>query len=706
MKRSLIIACLLTCTLISSGFAQLHYQTVLEDHVLQSLIDETSGALQMHHIMELGGYPHDRKPDEYAGTYYESQYIHDKAVEYGFSDVQIMRWPAMESLWDGEVGELWILEPEERLFLSYRDITTALAPNSVSGEYEGELIFIGDGSSDSDYEGKEIEGNFVLTSGSPRRMYNKAVKEYKAAGILSYSVPGHPFQFPDKIGWNSLPSARGFMGMGRQDTLPQPKAFGFNLSPRMGEALRQKLSRLQNGKLRMRAVVKAEEREVDNELVTAMIPGDGSSDEILVLSAHLFEGVQKQGASDNVSGCASILEAGRAIIRLIETGKISRPARNLRFLWVPEMSGSFQYLAKFPDRTKRTVANINLDMVGEDVHKNLNSLRVHQSLKAWAHCIDDITGSLFDWMGSICLEDAPRGGAVSHIGPVIDPMGSQVPFYYEVMPYTSGSDHIVFQIQDFGIPAVFFNNWPDMGYHTSHDRPDMSDATQLKRSAILAAGIAIATGGGKESDLVRIGSECYRRSMMRIQNKTTDELKTLAGLADSVMSQRYGQARYILAGQTAIEKQSIGTLAMFTGNQTKQYVSTLLKGIDRTSNAALKDLDAGYRAVCNNKGVQSVKPSKSQLEKTMARWMPAYVPKDPLTEKDAMKLWAMFMGGGIRVPGVSRFAGTEIRNTINGKRSALEVYNRVCAEFGPMPMEAVQQYLEKLEETEEITIRK
>jgi len=698
-----------TMVISSIGYAQDKSQTILETKVLRSLIDETSGALQMHHLMELGGYPHDRQANEYAGTYYETQYIYEKAQEYGFSDVKIERWPSSSLLWDGQVGELWLLEPEERLFISYRDITTTLAPNSSSGDWTGEVIFVGDGYQDSDYEGKDIKDNFVLTSGSPRGNYRLAVKKYGAVGILSYSVINHPHIIPDKIAWNSLPTGGGFMGMGQQDTTPPPEAFGFNLSPRMGQELKNLISRGGGRrKVMMKAIVKAEEREVDNELVTALIPGDGSTEKEIVYTAHLFEGVHKQGANDNHSGCASILEAGRAIVKLIDEGKISRPALNLRFLWVPEISGSFLYLVRFPEETRNMEANVNLDMVGEDVFKNQNSLRVFMSLKSRAHCIDDIAAALFDWMGYINLWDNGGSQAFS-LGPVVDPMGTQAPFHYNVMPYSGGSDHIVFQLQPFKIPAVFFNNWPDMVYHTSHDRPDMSDPTQLKRSAILAAAIGIAAGGGENSDVVRVGSECMARSFGRILQKTRSELSILSATSDSLLLDRFRDARYIIQGITAIENQSLTSLQMFVENDARgrRYVTHVLKELANTEAIARRNLDEGYRALCSSRGLRFTMPKTSAIEKELAKWIPNDVSKTLPKEDDGeMSLFSFFMGPRISVRGLGRNESSELRNFIDGKRNLLEIRNAVSAEYAPVPLEAVKEYFEKLEEGGHITIKK
>ena len=43
------------------------------------------------------------------------------------------------------------------------------------------------------------------------------------------------------------------------------------------------------------------------------------------MAGHLFEGIAKQGAIDDASGCAAALEIARAWKKLIDDGVLSRP---------------------------------------------------------------------------------------------------------------------------------------------------------------------------------------------------------------------------------------------------------------------------------------------------------------------------------------------------------------------------------------------
>jgi hypothetical protein len=50
-----------------------------------------------------------------------------------------------------------------------------------------------------------------------------------------------------------------------------------------------------------------------------------------------------------------------------------------------------------------------------------------------------------------------------------------------------GSDHDVYQDSSFGIPAIYMNDWPDRYIHTNLDTAANVDPTKLKRAAFIGA---------------------------------------------------------------------------------------------------------------------------------------------------------------------------------------------------------------------------
>src|SRR4029079_15931821 len=97
---------------------------------------------------------------------------------------------------------------------------------------------------------------------------------------------------------------------------------------------------------------------------TAMIRGADSklSKEEIVFSCHLDH--PNPGANDNASGCATILEVGVTLSKLIREGKIPRPARTIRFVWPPEVEGTMAILNAKPAWAGRIRAVVHMDMAG------------------------------------------------------------------------------------------------------------------------------------------------------------------------------------------------------------------------------------------------------------------------------------------------------------------------------------------------------
>ena len=68
------------------------------------------------------------------------------------------------------------------------------------------------------------------------------------------------------------------------------------------------------------------------------------------------------------------------------------------------------------------------------------------------------------------------------------PPGGRDALVTDVRPLELGSDHQVFEA--FGVPMVYFHDYPDVTIHTQKDLPENLDTTKLGRVAYIGAGIA------------------------------------------------------------------------------------------------------------------------------------------------------------------------------------------------------------------------
>ncbi|MBI4550996.1 MAG: M28 family peptidase, partial [Candidatus Latescibacteria bacterium] len=676
--------CLLTWPVASPAQEQPNPIPLLPESLLNRLIQEVSGALAMNHTIELGGYDHDRLKEEYDGEYHESQYIVRMAKQYRFSDVHIEKFPLDAYTWDAEAGELWLVSPARRVIVSYRDVPACVATGSWNADVTADLVYARAGTDSSDYRGLDVMGKLVLVSGSIADAHKLAVRTFGAAGVLSFKNPvGRPLDQTDQIAWQGLGG-----GPASVDTTHYPyrETFGFNLSHRMGMELLALLEARRP--VRLRALVKTTTYPADMEMVTAAIPGDGSTDQEIVLVGHLFEGIAKQGANDDMSGCAAILEAGRTLITLIDDGSIPRPRRTIRFLWVPEISGTFAVLDRYPEERKRMIAAIAVDMIGSRMTASRNSLHLYRNPSSMASFVDDITQTFFEYVGDTNREKVHnRGIAYSYMNPILDPTGSRDPFYYNIEKYYGSSDHAVFNGLTFRIPAVLFNNWPDIAYHTSEDRPALLDATQLKRGAFLIAASALCMAGVYPSDVPRLATRFAGMASQRIDDEMTQQVELMSTTSPDSLAWRYRDARAFIHEAYQRELRSLNSLAVYVeyekevGVQVKTITAELMKresyDQDRLANH-FQRLARRYR-------LSTKEPAPTPVDVEASQLIPTLVPVALDTSLSVVQRMRKAMGLNAPPAKLRGFKAAECKMFCDGMRTILDIRNAVSAEFGAVP---------------------
>ena len=653
-------------------------KTLLPENVIIDIVNEISGKLPYNYIVELGGYERDRKEKEYLGLYFESEFTTDRAKEYGFSDVHIEHYNEGGREWDAEVGELWLIEPEKKLLISYRDMPQCLWRGSLSSDLITELVDVGYGEKSSDYEGKDIKGKIIFASGSVNLIFPLAEK-FGAVGAVVYGQP-RALDYPDQmvLAWTNLGSQKN-----------AALKFAFNISPRTADEFKKLFKN--NEKVKIRVNVKTTYYNADSEVPTALIPGDGSSKQEVVLCAHLFEGIAKQGALDNFSGCAVILEAGRALIKLINEGKIDRPKRSIRFLWTPEKTGTRMYLQRYPDEVKNMVAAINLDMVGEDVAKNHNSLVLYRTIDSRTSFLNDVCQEFFEYVG---ISNRQRihefvGNWKKKVIPINDPNGTKDPFYYDIESYASGSDHEVFIEREFGVPAVMFNNWPDMFYHSNQDTPDKSDPTQLKRAVFLTLASAYIIANADIKDIPMLLSLVDVNGSIRIRQDLEAGLKELELCTSDNLKQTYKDVKDKLRGSYIREKigiKSVGVLAEKNKDADK-LIKTALKKLDNCEIQNGNQLKEFYELKCKKFGLPLDEPKLSLDEERALKITPVS------TEKGRKEVIRAGNSSGLH-----SYTVMELTNFIDSGLSVQDIKNSICLQFGKLDVKDVFSFYNNLKE--------
>ncbi len=672
-----VFLALVLCTLPQSVASQ---SADLLDQGLRNLLhEELSGELAKEHVIAITRHHRIQGSRGYRGA---ADYVLQQLRDYGFSETDAyiesfksdgkahyQTWQS-PSGWDIEWGELRMVEPNDERIVGYPEIAMSVMTYSNAGDVTAELVWVGKGTSDADYAGKDVKGKIALATGYGGNVHRLAVLKYGASAVVCYLDDERAREYPDMLQYT---------GMWPKSEELDRVTFGFNVSNRQGEKLRKLLDEGQ--KVVVRGQVKGiglEPYFVD--VVVAHIRGSELPQDEFVFSAHLDH--PKESANDNASGSAAILDLARGINRLIEDGRLARPKRSLRFIWVPEFFGTMAYLDNHPEmvgpeRGGSFLANLNLDMVGENLellHSKLILTRTPNSLPS---VVNDVVANMAAMVDKMDIRT---------------PRGSLSAFNYRVTPYSGGSDHMMFN--DLKIPGVMFSHSPDYTHHTSEDTPDKVDPVEIERCEVLAAGAALHLASLTPQQAIglahlasgncagRLGAD-FRRATAQIPQSSNGQT-----------SRAWAEAQNLLDHAVQRETAVLGSILQFADNGEVEKVVSALQDQLRQQHTVYSELLAQHaHAMADLSGEQP-----PALHATPDSRVPVRTTRGPLDfslpqSKLSGERKAWYASKEFTLTGNQRF---ELVNFADGKRTVSQVRDALSAEYGPAPQAVVVRYLEDL----------
>lgn len=658
--------------------------TVLPLPVLRYIISEVSGELAFQNEVLLGGAYRNRLPQEYGSGYFETDFLLKKLKEYGIEDAEIIDLPTRsEKTWDAESAELWVTQPELHKLADLKEVPASLCSGSVTTDNTAGLVYVGPGDREEFYQGKDVKGKIVLVNGAPELARRLAVEKFGARGLIGYES-SHPEYDPDQVGWNSIRFSE-----------KESPTFAFMVSTRQGQELRDSLE--QGTPIEVRAVCKTQQVPYKEQMVSALLPGRDFPEEELVFTAHLFEGLTMRGANDNDSGVVAVLETARSLRKLVLDGRIPPLRRSVRFLFVPEISGTAAYIEKYPAIAKRFFANINEDMVGEALARGRSFFNLERTPYSLPSTLNDVIESIFRWVDVTQNKNWEYEGENLDI---VSPNGSGDPFYYSIKGFAGGSDHIVFNDGGVGVPAVTFNGWPDMWYHTSHDTPDKSDPTQLKRAVFIGVAAAAFLVNAGPAEVHKMAAETSGRAGGRLGLEKLRAENMILNAEAKDLPTAYKEALNIVAQSFEREKKALGSIRFFIKNDAA--LEALLKGKTASVEAIrplfIRELEDLYKGRCLKENLKPQKPAWSDGEIRLSRLIPVRTEK----MRGYFNGWEFYQKvREMKVPPSYRIgrADFEVRNFIDGRGSILDIRNALSAEYGPIGLEGIENYIQLLEKT-------
>ncbi|MBI3829548.1 MAG: DUF4910 domain-containing protein [Planctomycetes bacterium] len=228
----------------------------------------------------------------------------------------------------------------------------------------------------------QLKGKIVYTTENPRE-FKRLLVEAGALAVVTcwcrnaHLIPDATFWFN---GWSDDPGGWAF----HEGDAPLP---GMAISPQTGVELDVLLDR---GPVKVRIKVDTKYMESTLPLVCGYI--DAPLQEEVLAIGHAME----QGANDNASGCAVILESLRVLQEATQSGKLPALKRAVRGILTNECYGTIGFAALNPGILRRVQAGINWDTMGRNQESVDAKFKHHRCPDAGASVADTLMAMLLE----------------------------------------------------------------------------------------------------------------------------------------------------------------------------------------------------------------------------------------------------------------------------------------------------------------------
>jgi Zn-dependent M28 family amino/carboxypeptidase len=321
--------------------------TLLDEKLLKTEQEVIGDIWQNNEILENMLYMADELGSRFAGTESEKKaqkFLVKKFKEYRFSDAQTEEFAYYG--WKRGSVSLTMLKPIQREFTA---IALALSPG---GEIEGEVVDIGTGSPE-EFEAKSnqnVKGRIVLCSSAASPTGKRVHRRTKYGYAVDYGAVGFIFMNHNPGQLSPTGSLRPAYRMGGE--IP-----GIGISMETGS----QMLRIAKSKPFM-VRFKDASRLIPNSIsanIIAELPG--KTEEWIVVGGHYDSHDIAQGAMDNLSATAVIMEVARALQKYRGTFR-----RGIRFIAFGceeiGVTGSTCYVELHQNELKKIAIMVNLEL--------------------------------------------------------------------------------------------------------------------------------------------------------------------------------------------------------------------------------------------------------------------------------------------------------------------------------------------------------
>jgi hypothetical protein len=244
--------------------------------------------------------------------------------------------------------------------------------------------------------------------------------------------------------------------------------------------------------------------------------------------------------------------------------------------------------------------------------------------------------------------------------------------------------------------------WPDQWYHTSGDRIDKADPTQLKRIVVIAAGAAFTVANADDDGAIRIAGEVTSNATRRLGHQFIVAQETLNRATTSDFNDTYKMARIFLDAAIDNEKKTLQTVLELAEDRERvgAYVDRMVETVDKIGAAHFSALETHMQEVAKRLRTSPAEVRWTDLEKKASQLVPRPTVK---VKENGYRGYSALID---KVPGAERekypyenIASTgELQLLIDGERSVLDIKNALDAQYPDRSeLQSVLNYIQILE---------
>jgi hypothetical protein len=277
----------------------------------------------------------------------------------------------------------------------------------------------------------------------------------------------------------------------------------------------------------------------------------------------------------------------------------------------------------------RTLANINLDMVGIRMAENQSFLNMHRTTFGMPHYINDVLQMYMRYISETNKIRCTPVGRFGFLKPMIAPTGTDDPFYWNVEAYLGASDHAVFNNFTIKVPGILLNNWPDHYYHTSNDRPGVCDPTQLKRSVFLTVASAYSIASAGEQGAMKIAGEVLGNAAHRMGHQLTIGTDRIASASAKDLATVYRRSVFDYQAVSMNEYETVMSVAELCLNDRgfARALTAMAASVLSQRDAGLSVLEQQMAVRCRQLDIRPVALTLSEDEKRASAIKPSVTGK-------------------------------------------------------------------------------